>query len=120
MSNFTYEPLYQLGKDKTSYRLISKDHVSIEEHGGRKILKVSSEAIKLIIENSIKDVMHFLREDHLESLAKILADKESSDNDRYVATTLLENAIIRTGNSTQRISAEVERFRYQPLSCRTI
>ena len=94
MTKFNYEALHQLGPDKTQYKLLSTDHVKVEEHGGRKILKVSPEAIQLLIENSIKDVMHFLRTDHLQSLSNILADTEASDNDRYVATTLLENAII--------------------------
>jgi fumarate hydratase class I len=38
------------------------------------------------------DVAFFLRHGHLQQLRKILADPESSDNDRYVANTLLRNA----------------------------
>ena len=35
-----------------------------------------------------------LRTEHLEGLHKILDDKEASDNDKYVATELLKNAVI--------------------------
>jgi fumarate hydratase class I len=38
--------------------------------------------------------MHFLRPAHLEKVANIIADTEASENDKYVATTLLENAMI--------------------------
>ena len=94
MTSFQYAPLFSLTQDDTPYKLLTKDHVSTETLGQRRILKVSDEAIRLLTEQAFKDVMHLLRPSHLQSLAHIVADPGASDNDRYVATTLLENAII--------------------------
>jgi fumarate hydratase class I len=43
------------------------------------------------------DISHYLRSEHLEQLANILKDPESSPNDRFVATDLLKNANISAG-----------------------
>ena len=94
MSEEKFKSLYQLGKDKTTYKKIGADHIELINIDGKEILKIKDEAIKILIEHSFRDVMHYLRSDHLQSLTNILSDSESSDNDRYVATTLLENAII--------------------------
>ena len=94
MPPFQYTPLFPLTKDDTPYKLLTKDHVSPETMGQKEILKVSDEAIRLLTDQAFQEVMHLLRPGHLQSLANIVADQEASDNDRYVATTLLENAII--------------------------
>ena len=94
MPSFQYHPLFTLTQDDTPYRLLTKDYVSIEAAGGREILKVSNEAVRMLTEEAFRDVMHLLRPDHLQGLATIVADTEASANDCYVATTLLENAII--------------------------
>jgi len=94
MSTFNYQEPFELGDDKTTYRLLTKDFVSVEKIAGREILKVQDEALKLLTKEGFRDVGHLLRAKHLEQLTKILKDSEASDNDRYVATTLLENAII--------------------------
>ena len=38
--DFKYAPMFQLGEDKTEYRLISKEGVSTAEFEGKTILKV--------------------------------------------------------------------------------
>ena len=43
------------------------------------------------------DINHYLRSDHLQQLRSILDDPEASDNDRFVATELLQNANIAAG-----------------------
>jgi fumarate hydratase class I len=45
----------------------------------------------------LHDISHYLRSEHLEQLANILKDPESSPNDRFVATDLLKNANISAG-----------------------
>ena len=39
--DFKYAPMFQLGEDKTEYRLLSKEGVSTGEFEGKTILKVS-------------------------------------------------------------------------------
>ncbi len=92
MSSFFYQDPFTLSKDKTSYKLISSDYVSTIEIDGRKILKVNPKAIELLAEQAMTDVSFMLRTAHLEKVAKILDDPEATDNDRFVAYTLLVNA----------------------------
>ena len=89
---FKYAPMFQLGEDKTEYRLISKEGVSVSEFEGNKILKVSPEALELLTTQAFHDVNFMLRREHNEKVAAILSDPEASDNDKYVALTMLRNA----------------------------
>ena len=89
---FKYAPMFQLGKDITEYRLISKEGVSTGEFEGKTILKVSKEALTLLAQQAFHDVEFMLRREHNEQVAKILTDPEASENDKYVALQFLRNA----------------------------
>ncbi|MBU6353281.1 MAG: fumarate hydratase [Actinomycetales bacterium] len=97
MPEFIYEDLLPIGPDTTKYRLVSKDGVSTFSAEGRTFLKVSPEAIRNLTEVAIHDISHYLRSDHLQQLAAIIKDPESSPNDRFVALDLLKNANISAG-----------------------
>jgi fumarate hydratase class I len=92
--DFLYQPIFETGTDSTQYRLLTKDGVTIERVGSRELVKVSAEAIRSLTEAAFDDVNHLLRPSHLEKLSLILRDPEASDNDRFVATELLKNAVI--------------------------
>ncbi|HNW57530.1 MAG TPA: fumarate hydratase [Bacteroidales bacterium] len=94
MADFIYEKPFQIEKDSTTYRLLTKDYVKVVEEGERKILKVSPEGLKLLAKEAISDLSFFLRSSHLEKLARILKDPEATDNDRFVAYTMIRNSII--------------------------
>ena len=95
--DFTYSDLLPLGADKTKYRLVSKEGVSVIKLGDREFLQVETSALTLLTETAIHDISHYLRSEHLEQLAKILKDPETSANDRFVALDLLKNANIAAG-----------------------
>ena len=97
MADFAYEDLLPIGKDETEYRLVSTDGISTFEADGKVFLKVSPEAISQLTEIAMHDINHYLRSSHLQQLANILADQESSPNDRFVALDLLKNANISAG-----------------------
>ena len=94
---FTYQDLLPIGEDKTEYRLLSKEGLETFTAQGREFLKVSGEAISNLTQVAIHDISHYLRAEHLQQLANILADSESSPNDRFVALDLLKNANISAG-----------------------
>ncbi len=94
MVDFAYQEMFPLGDDKTEYRLLPEDNISKISFEGSEILKVSQEGLTLLAENAFKDIAHLLRPSHLKLLSNILADPESSDNDRYVALEMLKNAVI--------------------------
>lgn len=89
---FHYEPMFQLGEDKTEYYLLTKDYVSVSEFEGKPILKVAKEGLTLLANTAFRDVSFLLRRAHNEQVAKILRDPEASANDKYVALTFLRNA----------------------------
>lgn len=90
--DFNYAPMFQKGKDETEYRLLSKEGISTAEFEGKQILKVSPEALTLLAQQAFHDVEFMLRHEHNKQVAAILNDPEASDNDKYVALTLLRNA----------------------------
>jgi fumarate hydratase class I len=94
---FTYQDLLPIGEDKTEYRLLSTEGVSTFTAEGREFLKVSPDAISNLTQVAIHDISHYLRAEHLQQLANILKDPESSPNDRFVAIDLLKNANISAG-----------------------
>jgi fumarate hydratase class I len=94
---FSYSNLLPIGEDKTKYRNIGKDGVSVIKLGDREFLQVAPEALTLLTETAIHDISHYLRAEHLQQLANILKDPEASPNDRFVALDLLKNANISAG-----------------------
>lgn len=89
---FEYRKPFPLGEDKTEYRLITKDYVSVQEFNGKPVLVIEPEGLELLANEAMRDISFMLRPAHLKQVAAILDDPESSDNDRYVALTLLRNA----------------------------
>ncbi len=92
MAEFHYQPMFPLGPDKTEYYLLTKDHVSVGEFEGKPILKIEKEGLTKMANAAFRDVSFLLRRSHNEQVAKVLADPEASDNDKYVALTFLRNA----------------------------
>ncbi len=97
MSDFFYQEPFPIEKDDTKYRLLTKDHVSISEVNGRKILNVKAEALSLLAEEALSDVSFYLRPSHLQKLVNILEDPEATSNDQFVAYTLIQNAVTAAG-----------------------
>jgi fumarate hydratase, class I len=94
MADFFYQKPFPILKDTTPYRLLTRDYVSLVELDGRKILKVAPEGLELLAREAITDVSFYLRPTHLQKLSDILQDPEASDNDRFVAHTMLLNQLI--------------------------
>ncbi len=97
MSEFRYQPLFELGPDETPYRALGSEGVSTFEQGGRSFLRVEPEALTRLAAEAFDDVSFLLRPGHLAQLRRILDDPEASRNDRFVALELLKNANIAAG-----------------------
>jgi len=94
MSDFSYQKPFPIKKDTTQYRLLTKDFVQTLEADGRKILKIAPEGLALLARTAMADVSFYLRASHLQKLSDILKDPESSDNDIFVAHTMLLNQLV--------------------------
>ncbi|MGA1978794.1 MAG: fumarate hydratase, partial [Bacteroidales bacterium] len=94
MAEFIYEKPFQIEKDSTRYRLLTKDYVQVIEAAGKKILKVDPRGLELLARTAVSDISFYLRTSHLEKLAGILDDPEATDNDRFVAYMMIRNSVI--------------------------
>ena len=89
---FHYQEPFPLGPDTTEYKLITKDYVKVENWNGHEMLVVDPEDMTLISNVASHDCYFMLRREHNEMVAKILNDPEASENDKFVALTMLRNA----------------------------
>jgi len=89
---FKYQPLFPLGKDNTEYYLLTKEGISTGVFEGKEILKVNPEALTRLANACFRDSAFFLRPAHQKQVTAILEDPEASENDKYVALTMLRNA----------------------------
>ena len=89
---FHYQEPFPLGPDTTEYKLITKDYVKVENWNGHEMLVVDPEALTVIANVASHDCSFMLRREHNEMVAKILNDPEASENDKFVALTMLRNA----------------------------
>lgn len=92
--DFIYQDPYPILKDDTQYKKISSEYVKVEKLGDREILTIDPKGLELLSEVAMNDVSFMLRTKHLKSLANILDDPEATDNDRFVAYNLLQNASV--------------------------
>ena len=90
---FKYQPMFPNVKpDDTEYYLLTKEHVSVTECNGKEMLVVEPEALTKLANAAMRDVSFMLRREHNEMVAKALHDSEASENDKFVALTMLRNA----------------------------
>ena len=94
MAEFIYQEPFPVEKDTTEYRLLTKDYVKVVECDGRKILKVDPKGLELLSQEAYADVSFYLRAAHLQRLRNILEDPEATDNDKFVAYTMLLNQCV--------------------------
>ena len=91
---FKYQEPFPLGKDETEYYLLTGAGVTLSRFEENEILKVTPEALTQLANACFHDCSFFLRPEHQKQVAAVLADPEASENDKYVALTMLRNAEI--------------------------
>lgn len=95
MTKFQFQPMFPLPvADGTPYRRLTGDYVKTDTFDGRPVLRVDERGLEQLAEAAFTDEAFLYRTTHLQQLANIVNDPESSDNDRFVATEMLKNAAI--------------------------
>jgi fumarate hydratase class I len=89
---FFYQNPFPVGKDETEYYKLTDEGISVSSFEGHEILKVDPEALTRLANACFHDCAFYLRPEHQKQVSKILEDPEASENDRYVALTMLRNA----------------------------
>jgi fumarate hydratase class I len=92
--DFIYQDPYPILKDDTQYKKLTSDFVKAEQFGDREILTVDPKGLELLAQEAMNEVSFMLRTSHLQKLKNILDDPEATDNDRFVAYNLLQNAVV--------------------------
>ncbi len=90
----TFHPIFQHQEDKTEYRLLTQQHVSTQTFNGKKMLVVEPEGLQKLARQAFYEIAFFQRASHLKQVAQILKDPQASDNDRFVAANMIENAVV--------------------------
>lgn len=93
-ATFEYHDPFPLAPDKTKYRLLTKDGISVGEFDGKTVVKVEPSALTYLAREAVRECSFYLRPEHNEQVAAILNDPEASSNDRGVAMAFLRNAVI--------------------------
>eukprot|EP00760_Papus_ankaliazontas_P009753 PhM_4_TR14128/c0_g1_i2/m.90837/K01676/E4.2.1.2A, fumA, fumB; fumarate hydratase, class I len=95
---FHYSPVFQFGAHpkKVSYTQLPFDSAPLEvsTFAGRDMLVVKPETLSHIAYTAICEIQHFFRHEQLQFWRNILDDVEASPNDKFVALSLLKNAVI--------------------------
>ena len=71
--------------------------ITVGEYRGHKVLEVEPRVLTELARVAMRDINHLYRPGHLQQLRDILDDPEASDNDRFVAESLLKNAVVSAG-----------------------
>ena len=97
MPAFQFQDLYPLAHHDTPWRSLGQDGVSTGTFNGQRVLQVDPTVLRSLTAAAIRDVSHLFRPGHLAQLQAILSDPDASNNDRFVARQLLQNAVVSSG-----------------------
>lgn len=92
--SFTFQEMFPHAEDTTPYRSLGASGVSVGTFRDRRVLEVDPSALTLLAREAFRGIEHLYRPAHLAQLRTILDDPEASSNDRFVAYTLLKNAVV--------------------------
>jgi len=96
MSAFEYQEMFPKAHPvDTPFRKLDglEGGITVGEYKGRRVLEVDGKVLSALAAEAMRDVSHLYRPGHLQQLRNILDDPEASDNDRFVARSLLQNAV---------------------------
>lgn len=91
---FVYQEPFPMSHETTEYYHLTSDYVRTETFDGHEMLVVEPEALRVLARQATHDNAFMLRREHNAMVAKILSDPEASENDKFVALTMLRNAEI--------------------------
>ena len=89
---FKYQKMFPVGPDTTEYYKLTDKYVKVENWGGHEFLVVDPEALTVLARQATHDNAFMLRREHNEMVASILTNPNASENDKFVALTMLRNA----------------------------
>ncbi len=92
-----FSNIFKTNDEKVIYEEVYKAKFEKIIIKNKNYLYVNQRVLEKLAYKAFFNISHFLRASHLKKLNKILKDKDASDNDKYVANTLLKNANVAAG-----------------------
>ena len=89
--------IFHINDDKVNYEKIFDAKFEKIKVKNKNYLFINKRTLEMLAERAFFEISHYLRPGHLKKLQNILKDSDASDNDKYVAITLLKNANVAAG-----------------------
>ena len=89
--------IFHINDDNVNYEKIFDAKFEKLKVKNKNYLFINQKTIRKLAERAFFEISHYLRPSHLKKLQNILKDSDASDNDKYVAITLLKNANVAAG-----------------------
>ncbi len=96
-SNFSYQKIFDIKYKNIKFEKVFTFKGEISKLKNKKFIFLDESTLEKFSELAFYNISHFLRPTHLNKLKNILNDSQASNNDKYVALTLLKNANTSSG-----------------------
>ena len=94
---FSYQEIFNIDDKKIEYEKVFPFEGKSINIQNKKFLFIKESILQKLSYLAFYNISHYLRASHLSKLKKIILDKEASNNDKYVAFSLLKNANTSSG-----------------------
>ena len=94
---FSYQEIFDINDKTIEYEKVFPFEGEIVTLNKKKLLFVKESSLQKFSRLAFFNISHYLRSSHLSQLKKIILDNQASNNDKYVAFSLLKNANTAAG-----------------------
>ena len=95
--SFSYQEIFKINDDKIEFEKVYPFEGDLVNLNKKKFLFIKESSLQKFSKLAFYNISHYLRSTHLSKLRKIITDNEASNNDKYVAFSLLKNANTAAG-----------------------
>ena len=95
--SFSYQELFEINDEKIAFEKVFPFDGECVNLNSKKFLFLKESSLQKFSKLAFYNISHYLRSSHLSKLKKIVLDEGASNNDKYVAFSLLKNANTAAG-----------------------
>ncbi len=97
VKNFSHQEIFNINNKEVKFEKVFPFEGEEIYVKNRKHLYIKDRSLQKLSKLAFYNISHYLRSKHLQKLKNILSDNAASNNDKYVALTLLKNANTAAG-----------------------
>ena len=95
--SFSYQEIFKIDDKKIEFEKVFPFEGELTNINKKKFLFLKESSLQKFSKLAFYYISHYLRSSHLSKLKKIITDNEASNNDKFVAFSLLKNANTAAG-----------------------